>query len=108
MATAEELVAADLFEDNSMLIIDNDLRTIMIPPSITNLGVESDEDVLRLYFRMPKMYGEFDLSSFFIRINYINAEGQAMYILLMTPTWMATGLHSVGLSDDLLLKRPVT
>ena len=82
MATAEELVAADLFEDNSMLIIDNDLRTIMIPPSITNLGVESDEDVLRLYFRMPKMYGEFDLSSFSIRINYINADGQGdVYIV---------------------------
>ena len=54
-------------------IVDNNLRTITVPGSITVLGVEHDDDVHRLYFQMPKMYGEFDLSEFDIRINYVNA-----------------------------------
>lgn len=54
-------------------IVDNNLRTITVPGSITVLGVEHDDDVHRLYFQMPKMYGEFDLSEFDIRINYMNA-----------------------------------
>lgn len=53
-------------------IVDNNLRTITVPGSITVLGVEHDDDVHRLYFQMPKMYGEFDLSEFDIRINYVN------------------------------------
>lgn len=57
-------------------VIDSDLRTISIPAGFGSLGVESDDDVRRLKFRMPKMYGEFDLSEFDIRINYTNAGGQ--------------------------------
>lgn len=57
-------------------IVDNDLRTITVPGSITVLGVEHDDDVHRLYFQLPKMYGEFDLSEFDIRINYVNADGK--------------------------------
>lgn len=56
-----------------ILVVDNDLRTIAIPPSIKSLGVASDDGVLRLKFRLPRYYGEFDLSEFKVRINYLNA-----------------------------------
>ena len=56
-----------------VLVVDNDLRTIAIPPSIKSLGVASDDGVLRLKFRLPRYYGEFDLSEFKVRINYLNA-----------------------------------
>lgn len=59
--------------DENRFIVDNNLRTITVPGSITVLGVEHDDDIHRLYFQMPKMYGEFDLSEFDIRINYVNA-----------------------------------
>lgn len=83
MASTEELEAQILAEmeanpeayaaeESNVLVIDNDLRTITIPGTIKNLGVESDDDVHRLYFQMPKTYGEFDLSEFDIRINYRN------------------------------------
>lgn len=74
MATADEILATMSEETTqSVIVIDNDLRTINIPENIKILGVESDDDVLRLHFRMPKMYGEVDLSEFAIRINYMNA-----------------------------------
>lgn len=74
MASAEELLMSALGSGSEKLIINSDLRTITIPKTITNLGVESDEDVKRLYFQMPRHYGEFDLSEFAIRINYKNAK----------------------------------
>lgn len=61
---------------SKLLTIDNDLRTITIPPSIEHMGVESDDDVLRLYFAMPRMYNDIDLSDFVVRINYQNANGE--------------------------------
>ena len=79
MATAEEVLqtmAETYAETDKILTIDNDLRTITIPPGLTNIGVESDDGVHRLHFRMPKQYGEFDLSEFDIRINYLNANNE--------------------------------
>lgn len=58
-----------------IITIDNDLRKINIPAAIKNLGVESDDDVLTLAFRMPRYYGAVDLSEFEIRVNYMNAAG---------------------------------
>lgn len=76
MATADEILAAAMeAEADKTLVIDNDLRTITIPPSVTSLGVESDADVHRLHFRMPSTYGDIDLSKFNIRINFMNAKG---------------------------------
>lgn len=75
MPTAAELLASKVTGDKT-LVIDNDLRTIKIPSSITNLGVEKDDEVLRLEFRMPRYLGETDLSTFSVRINYLNANGQ--------------------------------
>lgn len=75
MATAAELLASAYTSDNT-LVIDNFLRTIQIPSSITNLGVENDDEVLRLNFRMPRYLGQTDLSTFSARINYLNAQGE--------------------------------
>ena len=72
MATADELLST--LDTDKTLIIDKDLRIIAIPSSVKNLGVESDDDVLRLKFSMPRMYGDVDLSDFSIYINYMNAK----------------------------------
>lgn len=74
MATAEEILLAEATDDT--IVIDSDLRTIVIPPTIKLLGVESDKKVKRLHFRMPATYGDVDLSDFDIRINYLNAKSQ--------------------------------
>ena len=80
MATADEIL--EQMENNPELYatdpeeictIDNDLRTITIPSGLQTVGVESDEDVRRLNFQMPKQYHEVDLSEFNIRINFMNA-----------------------------------
>lgn len=76
MATAEEMLDEVLNEAESrVLVIDLESRSIIIPPTIQHLGVESDDDVLRLQFRMARHYHEIDLSEFDIRINYKNAKG---------------------------------
>lgn len=62
--------------ENMVLVVDNDLRTIKIPVGMTNIGVVGDKEVKRLYFRMPRYYGGFDLSFFTIRINHFNAAGE--------------------------------
>lgn len=74
MELEEALARSDVYaESEEVLVIDNDLRTITIPSSLQIVGVESDEDVRRLNFQMPKQYGEVDLSGFNIRINFMNA-----------------------------------
>lgn len=76
MATAKELLAAYTSDVDKTLVISNDLRTIAIPNTVRNLGVESDDEVLRLHFKMPRYIGDIDLSAFSTRINYLNAEGE--------------------------------
>lgn len=61
--------------DNTVLVIDNNLRTIKIPAGMTNIGVAGDKEVKRLGFRMPRFCGGFDLGRFDIFINYFNAVG---------------------------------
>lgn len=61
--------------DNTTLVIDHFARAIIIPDGIKNLGVENDNDVLRLNFRMPRYLGAVDLNDLEIYINYINAQG---------------------------------
>lgn len=75
MTTEEALAAAQVNDTGAdeVITIDNDLRKITIPASITILGVESDENVQTLHFQMPKTYKGLDLSEFAIRINYMNA-----------------------------------
>lgn len=76
MATADEILSMMAEDEEAVLIVDNDLRTIAIPDGVKILGVESDDDVQRLRFRMPRMRGEFDLSGFVLRINIKNAAGE--------------------------------
>ena len=74
MDLEEALAQADTYSvDEEICTIDNDLRTITVPSGLQTVGVESDEDVRRLNFQMPKQYGEVDLSEFNIRINFLNA-----------------------------------
>ena len=85
---------------NETIVINDDLRTMQIPSSITILGVESDDDVNKIPFQMPKEYCGFDLSQFQARINYMNANGIGdLYIVddlavdgddpsMMTFTWL--------------------
>ena len=82
------------------IVISDDLRTMTIPDDITLLGVESDDDVNKIAFQMPKEYSGFDLSTFSVRVNFMNANGEGdMYIAddvevdgddpsLMTFTWL--------------------
>lgn len=81
MTTADEIlagaveVASEGATQDKVLRIDNELRTISIPSNLTVLGVESDEDVNVIKFEMPRHYGEVDLSTFAVRVNYMNANG---------------------------------
>lgn len=90
LAELEKELLADMEENpveytetvNNVFEIDSNLRTINIPVTVKNIGVESDDDVKRLEFTMPKQYGEFDLSQFRIRINYVNANGDKSIYLV--------------------------
>lgn len=73
MATAEELLTAEGCGD--VLTVDLNSRTIIIPATVTNIGVESDDNVRVLHFKLPRHYCGVDLSEFKININYENAEG---------------------------------
>ena len=61
--------------DNDCLVIDNDLRSIAIPANRKIAGVENDDDVNVLPFIIPRYINGIDLSTFQIRINYLNALG---------------------------------
>lgn len=76
MATATELLANTASTDSKVLVIDHYRRMINIPTTITCLGVENDDEVLRLNFRMPRYLDKTDLSKFVVRINYLNARGE--------------------------------
>ena len=73
MATADELLSSEVCD--KVLTVDLDNRVIVIPKSVTCIGVESDDAVEFLHFRVPRNYCNVDLSEFAIRINYLNAKG---------------------------------
>lgn len=68
----------ELFSDtvDKTLVIDWDTKTIKIPSSITNIGVESDDETTILDFKMPRYKGKIDLKGYVVRINYHNANGE--------------------------------
>lgn len=80
MATADELLmaAAESTTETTeeILVADLNTRVIAIPATLKILGVESDDDTKRLQFRIPRYYGEFDLSTFKIQINFQNARNK--------------------------------
>jgi len=73
MATADELLALEMCDN--VLIVDLDSRTIIIPKTVTNIGVESDDNVEVMHFKLPRHHCNVDLSTFKIQINYLNAKG---------------------------------
>ena len=82
MSQAETLlkslsVTSTSSEQDNTFVIDSDLRVINIPSGIRNLGVESDDEVMRVKFKMPGIYCGIDLSTFVIRINYLNAKAES-------------------------------
>lgn len=64
-------------------IIDPDSREIYVDPDYQILGVESDEDVERVWFKCPKVVGDnIDLSKYQLRVNYQNANSdKGQYII---------------------------
>lgn len=98
MATAEELLGTITDVTDEFLTVNLDTRIIVIPASIKILGVESDDDVKRIRFKLPRNYGEFDLSTFSIQVNFENADGEGDFYLIndldvsddgtMTFTWL--------------------
>ena len=88
MATVDELLATETTESDDELsfLIDEHLRIITVPERGVVLGVEGDKDVNRVRFRMNRYYHGSDLSSFQIRINYQNADGEVNYFTVSEKT----------------------
>ena len=65
-------------EDNTVFCeINAETRKITVPETYNILGVESDEDSERVYFRAPRIVGDkIDLATLGLRINYQNANSQ--------------------------------
>lgn len=79
MATAEELLASvmeEIEEVDRTLVANFNSREIFIPAAVQVLGVESDDDVHKLHFNIPRYYCDADLSEYHICINFENARGQ--------------------------------
>lgn len=83
MATTEELL--ELLEQESQeasgervyCTIDPSTRQISVPAEYSILGVESDENVERIWFQCPRIVGDnIDLSTLQLRVNYQNANSQ--------------------------------
>ena len=61
-----------MLETDKLIQLNNDLRTITVPAAVQHLGVFGEDNVHRLYFCMPRKYGETDLADFTIKINFVN------------------------------------
>ena len=79
MATLDELLddlpPTHTLNDPVTFEIDEDLRTIHTPPRGNIIGVQGDNNVNHINFKMPRYYNGIDLSTFTIKINYKNALG---------------------------------
>jgi hypothetical protein len=80
MPTAIELLSTEACDD--ILVVDLESRTIIIPKTVSVLGVESDDETRILHFHLPRYYCNVDLAEFAIRVHYKNAMGEPdMYII---------------------------
>lgn len=82
----EEALEASVMEDvvainDNTIVVNNDLRTMSIPEKVSILGVESDESVNRLKFRLPRYYCDLDLGEFNIYVNYLNGRTEDIYVV---------------------------
>lgn len=72
----QSIIPTPTEEELTTLVIDHDLRVINIPSGIKVLGVASDDEVLRLNFKIPRYISITDLSEFSLRINYCNSKNE--------------------------------
>lgn len=72
----EEQTSQSASPINDLLLIDAEGRITNVPNTEIILGVETDRDVERKYFKCPRIVGDnIDLTTLQLRINYQNAEG---------------------------------
>ena len=101
MPTAMDLLSNWVCDD--ILSVDLESRRIIIPDTVENLGVESDDSVRVLHFQVPRQYCEVDLSEFSIRINFKNTSGAGGSYDISNPT-----IESDTIKFDWIVERPVT
>ena len=61
------------------IVLSEDLRTMRIPTTEKILGCVGDKNVRRVHFQMSRYCDETDLSSYHIRVHYINAAEEGNY-----------------------------
>lgn len=103
MATVEEVLAdtsqLDYLDDDIQYVIDEDLRTIMIPSDGVILGVQGDKNINRVNFQMPRYYNGFDMSEFDVRVNYKNANGDKNFYIVKDATVRGDMIYFTWLVD---------
>jgi hypothetical protein len=83
MSNALALLSNEICDD--ILTVDLESRQIVIPKTVSVLGVEADDETRILHFHIPRYYCDVDLSEFAIRVNYKNAKNDPdMYIATET------------------------
>lgn len=94
---------------DNVLVIDENLRNIAIPPKAIIAGAMGDKDVNWVNFKVHRYYDGTDLSEFQIRINYLNANGDPNFYTAQNVvvkeneiyfSWLIT-LDAVAYSGDL-------
>lgn len=76
MATVDEILAAELDATDVWFEVNLASRRIIVPNTVTNLGVKSDADVVHVRFRLPRYYNGIDFSTCKIGIDYTNAKNE--------------------------------
>ena len=103
MATVEEVLAdtsqLEYLDDDIQYVIDEDLRTIMIPRDGVILGVQGDKNINRVNFQMPRYYNGFDMSEFDVRVNYQNANGDKNFYIVKDATVRGDMIYFTWLVD---------
>lgn len=83
MNLKDAIRATELSEEKVYCEIDPETREISVPETYKIIGVASDEDVERVWFKCPKVVGDnIDLSKYQLRVNYQNANSdKGQYII---------------------------
>lgn len=73
MTISEILTSSASDIADSVCIIDGETREIAVPDFYSELGVESDENSKRVYFKCPRFVDDVDLVDMNIYVNHMNA-----------------------------------
>lgn len=76
-------------------LVDNNFRTISIPINGRLAGVRNDSEINVIVIRIPRQYRGSDLSTFNIRVNYVNANGD--------PNYQTITEESIVVEDEFIL-----